>query len=105
MKPRLCGGTQLAPVILLNDDNSPGRTGEPASPNLRPGACSSTHSLGDYMGRLNSPACHMGGSMDPQLFIELTQVYRKAKGRAALIEDRMEEAGSDSLPYSVLRRR
>ena len=57
------------------------------------------------MGRLNSPACHMGGSMDPQLFIELTQVYRKAKGRAALIEDRMEEAGSDSLPYSVLRRR
>lgn len=60
MKPRLCGGTKLAPVFLLNDFNRLGRNGAPVSLSIRPGAPSSrNHSFGDEMGWLNLPAYHV----------------------------------------------
>lgn len=98
MKPRLSGGAKLAPVVLLNDFSRLGRPGEPASLNRRSDAHSSRNrSLGDWMGRLNSPAYDMkidlGGFMDPQLYIQLAQEYRKLRGWAALIEDRVEDGG------------
>lgn len=91
VKPCLCGATNLAPVVLLNDFNRLGRTGEPAGLNIKFGAHSSrSHSLGDLMGRLNLPAYHMKidlwGFVGPQL-----------------IEDRLRMGRGDSFPCSILR--
>lgn len=52
MKPRLCSGTKLAPVVLLNDFNRLGRTGAPASLSLRSGA----HSARNCSWRLDGEA-------------------------------------------------
>lgn len=82
MKPRLCGHTELAPVVLLNDFNRLSRMREPASLNIRSGAHSSrNHSL-NYMGRLNSTVyrvkIELGVSWTPQLCRKLIQEFRLA---------------------------